>query len=147
MEELKSSNIMQALIFEIGGEEYGIDIKDISSIIENNLPITRVPGAPVYVIGVINLRGDIIPILELSSKFNFPAIKETKDTKIIILNIDDMNVGIKIDRVMEVMQFDSESIEELSSEEYEKSGEYSIGLIRFEERDIILIDAEKLIKK
>lgn len=146
MEKLKVDNIMQVLSFKLGEEEYGTDISNISTIIENNLPITRVPGTPDFIKGVVNLRGDIVPIMELRQKLNLPTVEDTEDTKIIVVNINEMIVGIKVDRVIEVLQIDKEFIGEASDMGKGKSGEYFTGLFKFKERIIVLMNAEKLIK-
>ncbi|NSW89863.1 MAG: purine-binding chemotaxis protein CheW [Firmicutes bacterium] len=146
MEGLKTPNIIQVLSFKLGEDEYGMDIRNITTIIENNLPITRVPGVPPYIKGVINLRGDIVPVLELRRKLNLQPVEDTEDTKIIVVDIDDMTVGIKVDRVLEVVQLDKECIEEVSGIGDENSRDYFSGLGRIKDRVIILMDIEKVIR-
>ncbi|NLJ87201.1 MAG: chemotaxis protein CheW [Epulopiscium sp.] len=110
MENVSNQEIKQFIVFKLGSEEYGIDILHVQNI-ERVLSITRVPKAPFFIKGVINLRGEIIPVMSLRLKFNLEADEFTDDTRIIIVRIDDSQIGMIVDEVKEVLQLSTDSIE------------------------------------
>lgn len=110
MENVSNQEIKQFIVFKLGSEEYGIDILHVQNI-ERVLSIARVPKAPFFIKGVINLRGEIIPVMSLRLKFNLEADEFTDDTRIIIVRIDDSQIGMIVDEVKEVLQLSTDSIE------------------------------------
>lgn len=110
MEGISNQEVRQFIVFKLGNEEYGIDILNVQNI-ERVLSITRVPKAPFFIKGVINLRGEIIPVMSLRLKFNLEADEYTDDTRIIIVKIDDNQIGMIVDEVKEVLQLSTDSIE------------------------------------
>ncbi|MDR3587627.1 MAG: chemotaxis protein CheW [Desulfosporosinus sp.] len=100
----------QLVTFSFGSEEYGVDIIHVQEIIR--IPaITRVPKAPTFVEGVINLRGNVIPVISLRTRFGMPLVEETDLSRIIVLQVQTKVFGIRVDAVTEVLQIDSERIE------------------------------------
>ena len=101
----------QYIIFNINKESYGIDIMYISSIIM--MPeITEIPLAPDYLSGIISLRGKVIPVIDMHKKMNYGEVEITKDTRIIIININEKEqVGIIVDSVKEVVIISNDEIE------------------------------------
>ena len=100
----------QYIVTQLGDEQYGIDIKYISTIVRMQM-ITRVPKVVDYIKGVINLRGVVIPIISLRLKMGLPEDEITKKTRIIILNIDQHeSIGVLVDEVKEVVTLDEEHI-------------------------------------
>jgi purine-binding chemotaxis protein CheW len=134
----------QYAIFRLGDVEYGLDIQKIT-IIEKILTITRVPGTPDYIKGVINLRGEIIPIIDLGKVFNLSTVEDTEDTRVIILSVDDSIFGVRVDAVVEVIPLLEDSIESVSDFSSDLSMEYIMGVGKVENRIITLLDFEKLI--
>jgi len=135
------------LVFRIGDEEFGADIQKVTTIIEKNMPITRVPKTPDYIVGVINLRGDIIPIMDLRKKFNLPEIKDSEDTRIIIIRIEDILIGLIVDSVAEVVNLSEESVESINNFSSNLSMDYIFGVGKVDGRRIITIfNLENLIK-
>ena len=98
-----TKNIRQFVEFKIGEEEYGIDILQVKTI-ERMMPITRVPKAPKFVEGVINLRGEIVPVIDLKKRFDLPSGETTDNTRIIIVSVDDITMGMIVDSATEVVQ-------------------------------------------
>ncbi len=98
------------LTFVLGHEEYGLEILQVREII-GLMDITAVPKVPEYVKGVINLRGKIIPVIDLRLKFGMEKINYTNETCIIVLNVADMLMGIVVDRVSEVLDISQDRIE------------------------------------
>ena len=103
---------MKLLIFKIDSQEYGIDISFVSRIIEMDMAVARVPKTPPYVEGVINLRGDIVPVISLRRRLGYDDCKYDEDTRIIILRNEDISVGLIVDAVVEVALVLPENIEE-----------------------------------
>jgi len=134
------------LVFRIGDEEFGADIQKITTIIEKNMPITRVPKTPDYIVGVINLRGDIIPIMDLRKKFNLPEINDTEDTRIIIIHIEDVLIGLIVDSVAEVVNLSEESVESINNFSSNLSIDYIFGVGKVDGRIITILNLENLIK-
>ena len=111
----------QYIVTQLGDEQYGIDIKYISTIVRMQM-ITRVPKVVDYIKGVINLRGVVIPIISLRLKMGLPEDEITKKTRIIILNIDQHeSIGVLVDEVKEVVTLDEEHIERVSYDKDEKA--------------------------
>ncbi|MDE6053115.1 MAG: chemotaxis protein CheW [Lachnospiraceae bacterium] len=110
----------QFIVTQLGGEQYGIDIKYISNIIRMS-KITRVPKVPNYVKGVINVRGVVIPTISLRLKMGLPEDEVTKKTRIIILSLEQHeSIGVLVDEVKEVVTLDEEHIERMGYEKDDK---------------------------
>ena len=110
------SQQLQYIVIRLGEEQYGIDIRYIDNIVRMQ-SITRVPKVPVYLKGVINLRGEVIPVVSLRLKMGLPADEYTKNTRIIILKSESSgNLGIIVDEVREVVTLGEESIEKMAHE-------------------------------
>lgn len=134
----------QFVIFRLENEEYGIDILRVKEIKEM-MSITRVPKAAHYVRGVINLRGEVIPVIDLRKKFNLQEGKENENTRIIIVSVDDITVGLIVDTSSEVINISSEKIEEAPIEVGSVDQGYIYGIGKVGERIIILLDIVKII--
>lgn len=98
------------LTFELGDEDYGLEILKVREII-GIMDITPVPQVPEYVKGVINLRGKVIPVIDLRFKFGMEKTKQTAETCIIVVNIEAILIGVMIDRVKEVLDISQKDIE------------------------------------
>lgn len=110
----------QFIVAQLGGEQYGIDIKYISNIIRMS-KITRVPKVPDYIVGVINVRGVVIPTISLRLKMGLPDDEITKKTRIIILTLEQHeSIGVLVDEVKEVVTLDEEHIEKMGYEKEDK---------------------------
>lgn len=112
MDNISNQEIKQYVVFRLGNEEYGIDIQKVQ-IIERIQSITRVPKSPFFIKGVINLRGEIIPVMSLRNKFDLEEDKYDDETRIIIVKIDDNQIGMIVDQVIEVLQLSPEAIENI----------------------------------
>lgn len=134
----------QFVVFKLDDEEYGIDILQVKTI-EKMSEITRVPKTSSYVKGVINLRGEIVPIIDLKEKFNLGESALTENTRIIIVYADETIVGLIVDSATEVIDIDNELIEEPpeSIDDTESGNVYGIG--KLEERIVILLDVLKIL--
>ncbi|HKL79840.1 MAG TPA: chemotaxis protein CheW [Mobilitalea sp.] len=141
-----SSDSKQYIIVCVGEEQYGIDIKYIDSIIVMQ-KITRVPKAQAYFMGVINLRGDIIPIMSLRHKLGLEEAIYTPITRIIILKPEAQAapVGIIVDEVREVVTLDNADVEKMNYDENDDRANYSIGIGKFEKDLVNLLNIPALI--
>jgi len=141
---METAYTKQFVVFRLENEEYGIDILRVKEIKEM-MRITRVPKAAHFVRGVINLRGEVIPVIELRKKFNLPEGKESESTRIIIVSVDDITVGLVVDTSSEVIEISSDAIEEAPEVvgNVDQGNIYGIGKVG--ERLIILLDIVKII--
>ena len=141
---IKTEN-RQYVVFRLGKEEYGVETLKVISIVRM-MAITRVPNTPDFIRGVINLRGEIIPVMDLRARFKLPAVEETEDTRIIIIKIDEILIGAIVDAVSEVLQFDGESIENINSISSDLSMDCIIGVGKVGDRIVTLLDFHKLVE-
>lgn len=135
---------VQLVVFKLDEEEYGVDILQVKEIIKL-LGITRVPKAPWFVEGVINLRGSVIPVIDLRKRFNLSTIGAGDDCRIIVVIVDDLTVGIIVDSVNEVLRLNDINIETPPEMVGDIDGSYIKGIGKVEERLITLLDLDKLI--
>jgi len=112
-ETAQVSEYTQFIVVNIGKEQYGLDIKYIDNIVRMQ-SITRVPKVAPYLKGVINLRGEVIPVMSLRLKMGLEADEITKNTRIIIIKINHESVGIIVDSVKEVVNLDMAEVEKVS---------------------------------
>jgi purine-binding chemotaxis protein CheW len=131
------------LTYRVGTEDYGVDIQKVQEIRSYEQP-TRIPGAPECVKGVVNLRGTIVPIVDMRIKFNLGAAEYNEFTVAIILNVADRVVGMVVDSVSDVVQLSGEQIRSAPDFSSTFDTKYIIGLGALEERMLILVDIEKL---
>jgi purine-binding chemotaxis protein CheW len=143
MEATVGIETRQFVVFRLQDEEYGIDIQKVNTI-EQVKPTARVPKTPKYINGVLNLRGEIVPIMDLRARFNLPRIEETEDTRIIIINTDGISLGMIVDSVTEVLQLTGESIDNVSDFNKELSYNYIFGVGKIEDRIVTLLNIEEL---
>ncbi len=133
----------QFIVVQLGGEQYGIDIKYISNIMKM-VKITRVPKVSDYILGVINVRGVIIPTISLRLKMGLPENEITKKTRIIILTLEQHeSIGVLVDEVKEVVTLDEEHIEKVSYEKDNKE-RFLSGIGKPDERLISLLDIKSV---
>ena len=131
------------LAFTLGQEEYGIDIQKVSEIRSYETP-TRIANAPEFVKGVVNLRGIIVPIVDMRIKFNLGTPSYDQFTVVIILNISNRVVGMVVDRVSDVTTLLPEQIKPAPDMGRSINTEYVIGLGTIDERMLILVDIDQL---
>ena len=140
----KSDELLQLVSFNIGSEEFGIDILKVQEI-NQMVEITKVPQAPHYVEGVINLRGKVIPIIDLHKRFNLELKEYDKNTRIVVVDIKGNIMGMVVDSVSEVLRLPSSTIEPPSEIATGVNSEYIKGVAKLEDRLIIFLDLSKVI--
>ena len=141
-----SSDEIKVLIFSLNGENYATDIKDVERILGYQVP-TALPDSPNFVKGVINYEERILPIISLSEKFHFGQDRESDNRKIIIVKREDKKFGIIVENVYEVRDVKSELIEDAPSITTTVDRKYISGLIRLEDKIIILLDLDKILSQ
>ena len=147
-EKLKKKDVelLQLVTFSIGGEEFGVDILKVQEIIRM-LDITRVPKAPEFVEGVINLRGKVIPIIDLRKRFGLASKGHDKNTRIIVIDINDMIVGFIVDSVSEVLRIPADTVEPPPPVVAGLDSEYISGVGKLDDRLLIFLDLDRLLSQ
>jgi len=133
----------QLVTFSLGPEEFGVDIMRVQEIIRIP-PITRVPKAPGYVEGVINLRGNVIPVISLRTRFGMVRVEETDLSRIIVLQVQTKVFGIRVDAVTEVLHLDSEGIEPPPPIALGMEAQLIRGVGKIGERLLILLELDEI---
>ena len=149
MEEVKvalDSETTQFIVVKLGDEQYGIDIKFVDNIVRMQ-HITRVPNVQEYLKGVINLRGEVIPVMSARLKMGLPADEYTKSTRIIILRLEQHGtIGIVVDEVKEVVTLDNRQIEKVSYDSKEEKDYILFGIGKYEDGGLIsLLDLNAVV--
>jgi purine-binding chemotaxis protein CheW len=134
------------LIFRLGDEEYGIEILKVQEI-RGCDRVTRIPNAPDFIIGVTNLRGVIVPIVDLRVRFAFEADPANDRAVVIVLNLNDRVVGIVVDGVADVLSLKDDQIKPTPDVGAALTSRYLLGLGVLESRMVILVNIEKLLSR
>jgi purine-binding chemotaxis protein CheW len=138
------SDSTQVVSFKLGPEEYGVDIAQVQEI-NRMVAVTNVPRAPVFMEGVINLRGQLIPIIDLRTRFGMPRAEHTKNTRIVVTEIGGKRVGMVVDSVSEVLRLPLDAIEPAPDMITGVDTEYIRGVGKIDDRLIILLDLAKIV--
>ncbi|MCR4667309.1 MAG: chemotaxis protein CheW [Desulfovibrio sp.] len=136
--------LLQLVTFSIGEEEFGVDILKVQEIIRT-MEITKVPRAPAFVEGVINLRGKVIPIIDLRRRFNLAPKPHDKNTRIIDCVINNILVGFVVDAVAEVLRIPSNTVEPPPPVVAGIGSDYISGVGQLKDRLLIMLDLDKLL--
>lgn len=134
---------LQLVSFEVGSEEFAIDILAVQEI-NRMMKITRVPQSPACVEGVINLRGRIIPVVDLRKRFNLAREGRGNDARIVVVEVAGRVLGFIVDRVNEVLRISSAIVEPAPSLSTSVDSQYVRGVGKLEDRLLILMDLERL---
>jgi purine-binding chemotaxis protein CheW len=101
---------LKVIVFALANEEYGVEVEKVRTI-ERMMPITRVPRTPHFIKGVVNLRGIVIPVLDLRGRFGLESTEATDNSRIIIVAVNDLEVGFIVDSANDVIDIDSDAID------------------------------------
>lgn len=146
MEQLSSGgDIIQLVTFNMGTEEYAVDILKVQEI-NRMSEIAKVPNAPSYVEGVINLRGRVIPVVSLGKRFKFAERDRDEQSRIMIMDIQGITIGVIVDSVSEVLRIPANTVDPAPNIATEMGNEFIKGIAKMEDRLIILIDMDLLIE-
>jgi purine-binding chemotaxis protein CheW len=138
--------LLQLVTFNLGNEEYAVAILKVQEI-NRMREITRVPNSPSYVEGVINLRGKVIPVVNIRKKFGLDDKVYDEHTRIMIMDIQGITMGLVVDSVSEVLRIQSSTVEPTPPMASNISAEFIKGIAKLEERLIILLDMDRLLGK
>jgi purine-binding chemotaxis protein CheW len=145
----EQDNAAQYLSFALGSEEYGVDILRVQEI-RSWEPVSRIPNVPFYEKGVVNLRGSIVPIIDLREKLRIKSAEYTPLTVVVVLQTSDGNktrtMGVVVDSVSDVITVDKTKIQKAPDFGTKVSNEFINGLVSVSERMVILLDVDKLLK-
>ena len=142
--QAKSEELIQLVSFTIGDEEFGVDILKVQEI-NRMLAVTRVPNSPEYIDGVINLRGKVIPIIDLRRRFQMERREHDKNTRIVVVELSGKVVGFVVDAVSEVMRIPKSVTEPPPPIVAGIDAEYITAVAKLEDRLLILLDLEKVL--
>lgn len=136
----------QLVVFQLAGETYGVDIGCVQEIIRMQ-PVTTVPRTPSFVEGVINLRGRIIPVIDLRKRFGLPLAEATASSRIIVVEVSGLVVGLIVDSVSEVLRLPQEDIEPTPPIVAGVDTAYLKGVGKWNDRLVILLDVAKVLRE
>jgi purine-binding chemotaxis protein CheW len=135
-------SLLHLVTFQLGREEYGVEIASVQEIIRAT-DITPVPGAPSHVRGVINLRGKIIPVVDLRRRFALAAVESSESQRIIVVELGEKRIGMLVDSVSQVIKVSSGVVEEMPEEATSVAENFIRGVGKLENRLIIILDLNK----
>lgn len=133
----------QLVICELGGERYGLDIARVYEIIRYE-PVTAVPAAPAFVEGVINLRGRIVPVVDLAARFGLDSGGRTGASRIVVAETSGMRVGLVVDGVSEVLMVADEAVEQTPQVAGGVDASFLRGIAKLADSLVILLDLDAL---
>ncbi len=146
VDEKTVAETVQYVVIQIGSEQYGIDIKYVDNIVRVQ-HATRVPKVAEYIRGVINLRGEVIPIMNVRLKMNLEDTEDTKNTRIIIVKLEQYGmVGLIVDEVKEVLTVSLEDVDKVSYDKDEKS-HFLSGIAKVDNRLISILDLNAVVSE
>ncbi len=144
VQENINSTETQLVVFDLASEYYGVDISVVREIIRMQA-VTKVPGAPLFVEGVINLRGRVVPVVDLRKRLDLTLTEQTKESRIVVVDIAGRDVGVIVDAVTEVLRVPLSSLEPPTSMITSTESDYLKGIAKLEDKLIILLDLDKVL--
>lgn len=137
----------QLVLFDLASEHYGIEIATVDGIIKMQ-EVVSVPHAPAFVEGVTNLRGSVLPVIDLRKRFGLPPSDTTNDTRIVVVNMEgNRKVGMIVDAVTEVLTIPEESIEPTPPIVSTIDSNFIIGIAKVDDRLVILLDLASVLNE
>ncbi len=143
-DETKTAEEIQMVVFSLGREEFAVEVTQVREIMRME-EITRMPKSPHFVEGIINLRGQIIAVVELAKRLNMEAGERGGEARIIVVETEDVKVGMIVDSVSEVLRVSAEAVEPSPTLASDISAAYLRGVVKQDNRLIILLDLAKVL--
>ena len=143
MDDVTANEELQLVIFRLAKEEYGLPITKVQEI-NRLVPITKLPQTPSFMEGIINLRGRIIPVIDLRKRFSLPAEGQSEENRIIIVEVNGQTVGIIVDAVTEVVRLPGSSVEP-PPPTFIIDAQYIHGVGKLDDRLLILLDIDNIL--
>ena len=141
--EAATDELLQLVSFKIGNEEFGIDILQVQEI-NRMMQITQVPNSPDFVEGVVNLRGRIIPVIDLRKRLNLHTADHNKETRIIVVELEGKTIGFVVDEVSEVLRISKDITEPPPPMVAGINSDFITAVGKLDDRLLILLDLEKI---
>lgn len=141
---VKEDPVLQWVTFRLGNETYGINVMQVQEVLRYT-DIAPAPGAPIYVLGIINLRGNVVTVIDTCQRFGLPPIEVTDNTRIVIIEADQQVIGILVDSVAEVVYLRSSEIESAPNVGNDESAKFIQGVANRNGELLILVDLNKLL--
>ena len=135
---------IQCVTFTLEDETYGINVMQVQEVLRE-IEVAPVPGAPHYVMGIINLRGNVVSVIDARKRFGLPPMESTDLTRIIVIEVQQHIVGIMVDSVAEVVDIKPEEIETAPNVGTDETSRYIDGVVSRGEKLLILVDLNKLL--
>lgn len=142
----ETGELLQLVSFKVGNEEFGVDILKVQEINKMTV-ITKVPNSPEFVEGVINLRGRVIPIIDLRKRLGMPEKEHDKNTRIVVVELASKTVGFVVDAVSEVLRISKDITEKPPELVAGVDSEYITSVAKLDDRLLILLDLERVLNK
>ena len=136
--------VMQWVTFRLGEEKYGINVMQVQEVLRVS-EIAPVPGAPSYVLGIINLRGNVVTVIDTRNRFGLMSKEQDDATRIVIIETDEHIIGIMVDSVAEVVDLKASEIETAPNVGNEESSKYIRGVTSRDNELLILVDLNKFL--
>ncbi len=146
MEQVIAGAEMQLVVFELADESYGVDISRVQDI-NRMQEITEIPHAPESVVGVINLRGHVIPVIDLRKRFGLPPAEHTKDTRIVVVHMENNLIGMIVDAVSKVLRIPADIVEPPSPVLASIDSSYLRGIAKLEDKLVVLLDLDFVLSR
>jgi purine-binding chemotaxis protein CheW len=134
---------IQMVVFKLLKEEFAIEVTSVESIIKFQ-SITKIPHAPDFVVGVTNLRGNIVPVINLNKRLELPQTEEDEETRIIVVILKDSKVGMVVDGVTQVVEIEESEIEPTPTLSMSIDSSFIRGIVKIESQLVILLNLEKV---
>ena len=136
----------QLVVFELGSESFGIEIATVEGIVKMQ-EITRIPFAPDYMLGITNLRGAVLPVMCLKKRFGMSPEAETRETRIITVNMNGVKMGMVVSAVSEVLTIDDSVVELPQGMISDVNSKFINGVAKLDNRLVILLDLEHILSE
>ncbi len=136
--------VLQWVTFRLANETYGINVMEVQEVLRFT-DIAPVPGAPTYVLGIINLRGNVVTVIDTCQRFGLPPIEITENTRVVIIETDHQVIGILVDAVAEVVYLKRSDIDSTPNVGNDDSAKFIQGVTHREGQLLILVDLNKLL--
>ncbi|MGG0643677.1 chemotaxis protein CheW [Sporosarcina gallistercoris] len=147
MTALTENNVMKTIVFQLLDKEYAIEVDVVQSIEKLLLmTITRIPGVPSYVKGVINLRGMVTPIVDLRNRFDLPEMDYNDNTRIIIVNLENYDVGLIVDEANDVIDIPANILESQPEVVGSVESEFVAGVAKIEKRLLVMLNLDHVLR-
>lgn len=138
--------VIQWVTFRLEDETYGVNVMQVQEVLRYT-EIAPVPGAPEYVLGIINLRGSVVTVIDTRSRFGLPTSEVTDNSRIVIIEVDKQVLGILVDAVSEVVYLNQSEIESAPNVGTEESAKFIQGVCHKDDRLLILVELGKLLNE